>query len=251
MTLEQRGAYHEMLCVSWQIGPLPDDHSLLSRLLGVDNETFERVWVSPLTECWEKTELGLVNGRLEKERKWADVRQEKARKAADVKWQRMREQSASNANNEHMPNRSYPEPDPEPDPEPEKKKEKSGIASQPARLAAVRWEPTPKWQEGHESLRTTELIIAPGHFSELHKDYPRVDLDAEILKMKRYALDNPSWARRKKDWRKTLTNWLNRADERFDDSRFQSKQTRAGPAKEPKMYDTLRRLSKGGQIGNG
>lgn len=81
MTLEQRGAYHEMLCVSWQMGALPEDPSLLSRLLGIDLETFQRVWVEPLCECWEKTPLGFVNERLEQERKWAEARQEKARKA--------------------------------------------------------------------------------------------------------------------------------------------------------------------------
>jgi uncharacterized protein YdaU (DUF1376 family) len=228
MTLEQRGAYHEMLCVSWQIGPLPDDHSLLSRLLGIDIETFERVWVSPLSECWEKTELGLVNERLEKERRWAENRQEKARKAADAKWQRMRAQSASNAKDEdmgeHMHRRSHPDPDP--DPEPEKKKEKSGIASQPARL--VSWHPPPTWKKGDPSLEKTQLIFEAGFLEGLKQDYQRISVDGEIVKLENYARANPSWARSKKDWRKTLTNWLNRADERFDDARF--KNARASPS---------------------
>jgi hypothetical protein len=128
--------------------------------------------------------------------------------------------------------------------------EKAALTSQrqPAQ-PAVRWEPAPKWQEDHESLGVTEFIVASEYFSQLVKDYPRLDVRAEIAKMKQYALANPSWARRKKNWRKTLTNWLNRADERFDDSRFKGGQARASP-KEPKMYETLRRM-KGEQIGDG
>jgi uncharacterized protein YdaU (DUF1376 family) len=265
MTLEQRGAYHEMLCVSWQIGPLPDDHALLSRLLGIDIETFERVWVYPLSVCWKKTKLGMVNERLEKERKWAEARQEKARKAglasalarANQPEEELiptgggtpdEETLAPSANSKEtnqiqIQNQIH---------NTESEEEKTAVASQPARLDAVFWEPKPKWQEGHESLQTAEFIVVIELRAELRKDFPRLDLEAEISKLKQYALANPSWSRRKKSWRKTLTNWLNRADERFDDARFKAGQARASP-KEPKMYESLRRLSKEGgqQIGDG
>ena len=240
MTLEQRGAYHEMLCVSWQIGALPDDHSLLSRLLGIDVETFERVWVYPLIDCWAKTELGLVNVRLEKERKWAETRQQKAskagRKSGNVRSIRTPDELGANSE----PTRgelesNYPEPEPEPEPEPRSKEQKA-VAPQRARLSPVRWEPKPTWKKGHPSLEIAQLIVAPEHLAALKTDFPRVEggnggggVEADIRKFNRHWLDNPSAAKPKRDWRKTLTNWLKRTDQRFDDARFKAENARASP----------------------
>jgi 5-methylcytosine-specific restriction endonuclease McrA len=55
-------------------------------LLGIDTDTFERVWQHPLKNCWKKTKKGLVNSRLEDERKWAKQRSKRATEAALTKW---------------------------------------------------------------------------------------------------------------------------------------------------------------------
>jgi hypothetical protein len=55
-------------------------------LLGIDSETFERIWQHPLKTCWKKTKKGLVNSRLEDERKWAKQRSKRATEAALTKW---------------------------------------------------------------------------------------------------------------------------------------------------------------------
>jgi uncharacterized protein YdaU (DUF1376 family) len=248
MTLEQRGAYHEMLCASWQMGPLPADISDLSRLLGTDNETMKRVWREPLISCWKQTAGGLINERLEAERGWAEIRQIKAKKAAKERWERehMRAHDASNASGSH----SEPELDPDPDLDIDPEEEKKAVASQTAPL--VFWHPKPTWKKDHPSLEQAILRIELGLLQNLKASYRRIDVDAEIAKIENHARANPSWAKNKKDWRRTLTKWLNRADERFEDERFKAGQARASP-KEPKMYETLRRLSKEGgqQIGDG
>lgn len=86
MTLEQKGAYHELLCVSWQVGPLPDDERLLAKYLQVNVRTFRRLWIWPLTACWEKHDFGLINPRLEKERECADRKSKAGQKAVKYRW---------------------------------------------------------------------------------------------------------------------------------------------------------------------
>lgn len=82
MTLEQRGAYTDLLWREWLDGPLPTDHRELARLLGVTPAVFRRVW-KRVGECFEEVDEGLVNPRLERERKvQTEIREEKRRSAS-------------------------------------------------------------------------------------------------------------------------------------------------------------------------
>jgi uncharacterized protein YdaU (DUF1376 family) len=67
MTLAQRGAYIDLLCIQWQSGSIPKDQKALAGLLGVSPKEFARVWRKPLTDCFvADPENGqrLVNLRL-------------------------------------------------------------------------------------------------------------------------------------------------------------------------------------------
>lgn len=97
LTLEQRGAYIQLLAWSWKRGmPLPLDEVHRARILGLDPERFRDVW-DGLRGHWRETDKGWVNQRLEKERKDA-VKMHRKRVAAGRKGgQAKPKQSSSNA----------------------------------------------------------------------------------------------------------------------------------------------------------
>lgn len=61
------GAYLLLLCAQWARGPLPDDQDWLRKTARVAPRAWPTVWavVSP---CFNRTEAGLLNPRLERER---------------------------------------------------------------------------------------------------------------------------------------------------------------------------------------
>lgn len=64
MTWEERGFYDHMMCVSWLQDPrglLPDDHHVLSRVLGVNKKTLSRFLSGIIGECWPEESGHLVN----------------------------------------------------------------------------------------------------------------------------------------------------------------------------------------------
>lgn len=95
-SLAERGAYTDLLFLSWEIGALPNDPVRLARLIGVSSAEFKKVWTSLRTKFTE-TEKGLVNTRLEQHRVESMDRSAKARSSAQLRWERAR-QSDGNAN---------------------------------------------------------------------------------------------------------------------------------------------------------
>jgi uncharacterized protein YdaU (DUF1376 family) len=95
-SLAERGAYTDLLFLSWEIGPLPNDPIRLARLIGVSAPEFKRVWTTIRTKFTE-TEKGLVNTRLEQHRVESMDRSAKARSSAHLRWERAR-QYDGNAN---------------------------------------------------------------------------------------------------------------------------------------------------------
>lgn len=112
----------------------------------------------------------------------------------------------------------------------------SGALSEPEattprspRRGPVYWDPKPTWKPDHPSLETAQLNVEQSHLENLIKDFPDLDISAEIRNMKNHAIENPGWARIKKNWRKTLGGWIRRSDEKLRDARFKAKQARASP----------------------
>ncbi len=67
-TLAERGAYTDLLFYSWLNGPLPHEPERLARLVGVTPQEFADVWPTVRSK-FEATAQGLINHRLERERK--------------------------------------------------------------------------------------------------------------------------------------------------------------------------------------
>jgi len=88
-SLAERGAYTDLLFLSWEIGPLPSDPARLARLVGCDVAEFMLVWPA-LRPKFTETERGLVNIRLEEHRVESMQRSAKARASADARWQKFR-----------------------------------------------------------------------------------------------------------------------------------------------------------------
>lgn len=75
MTLEQRGLYVELLCHAWRDGSIPADPELCSRILGLEQDRFRRLFAGMMGLWMPGPQKGtLVNPRLE------EIRQEQASK---------------------------------------------------------------------------------------------------------------------------------------------------------------------------
>ena len=94
MTLEEVGLYIRILNRIWMDGSVPDDPSLIARLIGADPEEVKRGYPR-VRECLVESDTsGLTHPRLELERQHATARASKLKTAAKVRW---KEQSNANA----------------------------------------------------------------------------------------------------------------------------------------------------------
>jgi uncharacterized protein YdaU (DUF1376 family) len=264
MTLEQRGAYHEMLCVSWQMGPLPEDPSLLARLLGIDIETFQRVWVEPLCGCWQKTEFGLVNERLEDERKWAESRQEKASRAGKASWNARSSQVRTPV---ERPFNSSSNSEPTIQIQNQIQNQKKKESREPgAHAPSNGWNPPPRApQELSWFLVSGGMSWEPSFEKELEERFPALakSLAARGMAFGGFLQELSAWhesapkSKRKKisahRWILKLCNKRNKEAlhaETWREKTGTPLRQKQAAKKEPKMYETLRRM-KGEQIGDG
>tara|TARA_R110002095_G_scaffold133065_2_gene115531 strand:+ start:1617 stop:2549 length:933 start_codon:yes stop_codon:yes gene_type:complete len=81
MTLEQRGAFVELLSFSWLHGSIPADETKLCAMLGVTPAKFRKIW-SSLSPCWSPApgdDARLINDRQEHERTERKRKAEEAR----------------------------------------------------------------------------------------------------------------------------------------------------------------------------
>jgi len=86
-SLAERGAYTDLLFLSWEIGPLPKDLARLARLIGCDRTEFASVW-PVIRDKFTETAEGLVNIRLEEHRAESMQRSESARASANARWKK-------------------------------------------------------------------------------------------------------------------------------------------------------------------
>lgn len=83
MTLEERGAYIDLLAIYWNEGGLPNDEAELAGLLGVPVRTFTRLW-KKVSRCFEVVGPNLSQPRLEIEK----AKQAAYREAQSLKGQK-------------------------------------------------------------------------------------------------------------------------------------------------------------------
>lgn len=96
LTLAERGAYSDLLFLSWEMGRLPSSSARLARLLGCTAEEFAEVWpaiAGKFTECLDGSGT-LVNPRLEEHRKqyleFKRKQSDAGKRTADMRWNRGR-----------------------------------------------------------------------------------------------------------------------------------------------------------------
>lgn len=97
MTLEQRGAYTDLLFFQWDLGKLPSDPIELARMLGASVEHFSSIWPS-IADKFEVCDASLKNSRVEIERKKSKKLKKsniaKAKNAAKVRWHKEKKKSS-------------------------------------------------------------------------------------------------------------------------------------------------------------
>ena len=87
LSLAERGAYTDLLFLSWEMGALPSDPARLARLVGCGAEEFRQVWPA-IRGKFIETEAGFVNARLEEHRAESMQRSAAARASAQARWNR-------------------------------------------------------------------------------------------------------------------------------------------------------------------
>ena len=70
MSLDERGAYMELMGQSWLTGPLPTDAKRVATMLSITAEKFEAIWPA-IRPFWVETPAGWVRPELEAERESA------------------------------------------------------------------------------------------------------------------------------------------------------------------------------------
>jgi uncharacterized protein YdaU (DUF1376 family) len=107
LTLAERGAYTDLLFVSWNSGdPLPKDPARLARLVGVTPREFSKVWPAIADKFIDGPE-GYTNERLELERANAvELRRtaaEKGKLGAAKRWHRQDSSAMPQPSSGHSP----------------------------------------------------------------------------------------------------------------------------------------------------
>lgn len=115
MTTEQRGAYMQLLCASWERGGLPLESEACRKLAVCTPPEWRRIWPTVAAK-WVEREGRLINERQEKERMTIAARSASARTSAAVRWQSVRNANAS-ANAVRSECYSQSQSDPEADPD--------------------------------------------------------------------------------------------------------------------------------------
>ena len=89
MTLEEKGAYVELLAHQHQSGFIPKDEKRIARILGVGQDDLSRIWPE-IKEKFVENEHGLVNEKLlaviNQRKKFLTSQAEKAKKGAKARW---------------------------------------------------------------------------------------------------------------------------------------------------------------------
>ena len=89
MSLAEVGAYIKLMCFCWREGSIPNDTTILARLVGCDSSAMNSHWVN-LSKCFEERDGRLIHSRLERELEkqidYHNERHESGKKGAKARW---------------------------------------------------------------------------------------------------------------------------------------------------------------------
>lgn len=188
MSLEAVGLYTLLLGEQWKDGPIPDDVEQIATLCGRHSSAIADAWAE-VRRCFTETPEGMVNERLEEERKRQENKRERkvraGKKGAKVRWSQQDNSSANstaNANAMRQHKQSEPEADTEPDTTNRARTRKTKLPES--------WEPT----EEHEKRAKGSGL----------------DLGREAEKFRAHA---EATGRKMQKWNAAFTQWLMNAEE--------------------------------------
>ncbi len=85
MPREAKGLHIDLLCISWDSGPLPNSARWRASAFGADPKDAARLW-SLVRPRWRLTRQGWINRRLEKYRRELRGKRAQAKSAAAARW---------------------------------------------------------------------------------------------------------------------------------------------------------------------
>jgi len=116
MTLEEKGAYIDLLCLSWLEDGLPNNPSVLTRLLGTSEKRFNLLW-SALSSRFQNDDGLLRQKRLHEEKLKQIAHREKQRENGSKGGRPRKDKTLENPSlSTGKPKKSFPSPSPSPSP---------------------------------------------------------------------------------------------------------------------------------------
>lgn len=216
MSAEQAGAYIRLLCRAWTQNPpctIPDDDKTLARMAGVDDAAWARIKPGVLICFHQGGDGRLVQTRLRHEFECLQAKSGQARAAVEKRWGYVRNTSASAPVIPSEQNRAEQR---------QIKTEKPAVSGAkpplPADGAIVIPEGcwgSPRWGIVFNPVTRQFVWTTPQEAydrSSWAAAYPACDIEAEMRKAAEWLLANP--AGRKSNYRKYLTGWLSRHQDR-------------------------------------
>jgi uncharacterized protein YdaU (DUF1376 family) len=137
LTLEERGAYTDLLWLQWESGPLPKSPERLARMIGCSPAEFTPIWAA-IKPKFVEIEPGLINRRLEQHRDEARSRRDAKVHGAQItngkRWGQMSltespsdslsvsqtESLSESVSESHSGSPPSPNPSPTPEPSPQR-----------------------------------------------------------------------------------------------------------------------------------
>lgn len=211
MTCEQRGAYIQLLCYQAINGGLPADDESLAVLSGMGERW--NTCSAPVKQMFEQRGSLLFNRRLSSEIKKYNEISEKKRQAGIISGKARNNKDISSnrcsTDVQHVPNNTDTDTEAEKEAEKENKKLLTTfVPTDKAPSVATPLEAKPIFNYTTQSFEN----ISDTQIQKWKEAYPAVDINSEMLRAGQWLAANP--AKRKKDIRRFVNNWLSRKQER-------------------------------------
>jgi len=214
MSPQATGVYIVLLCIEWENGPLPCDVDALDRVA----PGARSVWPE-IKSKFVCDEFGrLVNVRLERERAFVTKQSENGSKGGRPKNpNRKPDESQSESQMKAKPKASDSDSDSYSDSEPNSQPELLSAAAPPPAPTrtpkpvrskpkdTIAWSPESGWQGITEPDRKAWEIA-----------YPACSIDRQLAAAEQWLRSNPAQAKKSR-WRKFITGWLSRSQDRGGD----------------------------------
>lgn len=217
MSMCARGAFVSLLAYQFSNGSIPSDERTLCRITGAFPDEWAAVKAEVLPKFQSDENGNLFNVRMDKERiEREEIRQKKI--TAGRKGGRPPKKASGLANENHQvkQNESKTEPTGKASPSPSPSKDSNELES----LSAPTGKPDLSWSKSEGFGGITEAD------SEAWAEaYPACNIPRQLAAANQWLLSNPAKAK-KKAWRRFITGWLSRAQERGGDIQSNAKNNR-------------------------